>query len=88
MRRPDSVNVPLRLVLDGTKCDGHGICTLRCPERISIDEWGYADVSSELIIRRGSRSRARRAVRACPEGALTLHTVDAAPERSSTPVVG
>jgi ferredoxin len=77
----------MRLVLDGTKCDGHGICTLRCPERISIDEWGYAVVSNEPIIRRGSLAHAQRAIRACPEEALTMHAVDRAPERAATPVV-
>jgi ferredoxin len=88
VKRPNSINVPLRLVLDETKCDGHGICTLRCPELISIDEWGYAVVSSEPIVRRRTLTHATRAMRACPESALTLLAVEVAPERATTPMVG
>lgn len=66
--------LPLRLkiLVDGTKCDAHGICALRLPERISLDQWGYALVSDEKIVRRVTLRRARRAVVACPNGALEL----------------
>ncbi len=66
--------VPLRLkiLVDGTKCDAHGICALRLPERISLDQWGYALVSDQKIVRRVTLRRARRAVAACPNGALEL----------------
>ena len=61
-----------RLVLDGSRCDGRGICALCCPERISLDQWGFARVDSEPIGRDAVLTRARRAVAACPEGALSL----------------
>lgn len=87
MKSRRRVNIPMRLVLDTTRCDGHGICSLRCPERLSIDEWGYAVVDSEAIIQRGSFVRAQRAIRACPEGALTMRTIVEAPESATTPLV-
>ena len=58
---PDTI----RLTVDGSKCDGHGICALIIPERISLDAWGFADVARTL-------ARAKRAVNACPVRALTL----------------
>lgn len=60
------------LELDAARCDGHGICLLRFPERIALDEWGFAEVQREPIRDRATLRRARRVVDACPEGALRL----------------
>lgn len=60
------------LELDSSICDGHGICALCCSERIGLDEWGYAVVNSEPIVDARVLKRARRAIAACPEGALSL----------------
>jgi ferredoxin len=60
------------LRLDGAKCDGHGICMLRLPQRISLDEWGFAVLDPRPLARPEDVARARRAVRACPNGALEL----------------
>jgi ferredoxin len=65
---PDTI----RLTVDGSKCDGHGICALIIPERISLDAWGFADVESEPIEDPRTLARAKRAVNACPVRALTL----------------
>ena len=60
------------LTLDGTRCDGHGICALHCPDLVTLDEWGYAGVERTVIDSRALMRRARRAVAACPERALSL----------------
>jgi ferredoxin len=62
----------VRIVVDGSKCDGHGICALVMPERISLDAWGYADIDSDPIEDTRTLTRAKRAVSACPVGALAL----------------
>lgn len=62
----------VRLVIDASLCDGHGICALRCPELISLDEWGYAHVSRRAAGSDRVAIRARRAAAACPAGALRL----------------
>jgi len=46
---------------------------LRFPQRISLDEWGYAVVDPRQLERAEDVARAKRAVRACPAGALELH---------------
>lgn len=61
-----------RLVLDGARCDRHGICALRCPELVTLDERGYAGVGGGEITSRRILRRARSAVAGCPEGALAL----------------
>ncbi|HVC70010.1 MAG TPA: ferredoxin [Acidimicrobiales bacterium] len=63
---------PFRLVIDAARCDGHGICALRCPELVTLDEWGYAAVDGGQVTSVPTWRRARRAVAACPERALNL----------------
>jgi ferredoxin len=62
----------VRLIVDGSRCDGHGICALIVPELVSLDTWGYASLELDPIDRVRTLARARRAVRACPAGALAL----------------
>lgn len=76
MKRTSREDFASQLALDETKCDGHGICTMRCPELISLDDWGYAVISDEAIVERVTIARARRAVRSCPEGALELREIE------------
>ncbi|MDH2903362.1 MAG: ferredoxin [Actinomycetota bacterium] len=71
----------MRLLVDGSKCDAHGICALVMPERISLDAWGYANVDSSVVDDARLVARARRVVRACPAKALTL-VGDTRPARS------
>lgn len=62
----------VRLHLDATRCDGHGVCALVCPDLIRLDPWGYASlIETEDATRRVER-RARRAAAMCPARALTL----------------
>ena len=68
----------VRIVVDGSRCDGRGICALILPERISLDTWGYASVDSEPIDSPRALARARRAVNACPARALSLRNSDGA----------
>lgn len=64
----------LRLSLDPTVCDGHGLCAALYPEGVALDDWGYpivsaADVSAQDLV------HARRAVSTCPALALRLTRV-------------
>jgi ferredoxin len=64
-----------RLVLDAARCDGHGICALRCPDRVSLDQWGYATVDPAPVEPGRMTRRALNVVAACPKGALHLAPV-------------
>ncbi|MDA8290893.1 MAG: ferredoxin [Actinomycetota bacterium] len=77
--RSGSPTAAYRLLLDGARCDGHGICSIRCPERVALDEWGFAVVDATPVSSPTSLDRARRACRACPAGALDLVAADWAP---------
>ncbi len=61
----------MKLDIDWTRCDGHGLCSALLPERITRDEWGYP-VLHHPAVDPGSPTAARRAVAACPALALRL----------------
>ena len=65
----------VRIVFDASRCDGFGMCAVVCPELITLDRWGFADVSRRPISDPALRRKAARAVRCCPKGALTLAAV-------------
>jgi ferredoxin len=58
------------LRVDWPACKARGLCAELLPELVSLDEWGYpvvqSDVSDELV------GAARDAVRMCPRLALRL----------------
>lgn len=61
----------MKLEVDWTRCDGHGLCARLLPERIGVDEWGFpvvadSDIDAALV------RHARRTVSACPQLALRL----------------
>jgi ferredoxin len=62
--------------LDPTRCRGHGICALFFPDGVELDQWGYGR-SLEVPVE-GSRAaaKARRAARACPNGAISYEVID------------
>ena len=63
------------LHLDPTLCDAHGFCAELLPELIHLDEWGYPIFTSGGLVTEiphGLTSEAKRAVTACPVGALRL----------------
>lgn len=61
-----------RLVADASRCDGHGICVLRCPDLLTLDAWGFVGVDSKEPLSDRDLRRAQSAVAACPEKALAL----------------
>ena len=61
----------MRLEIDWTRCDGHGLCARLLPERITLDDHGFPvlpdrQVDDQLL------PHARRAVAICPRLALRL----------------
>lgn len=66
------------LEVDMTKCDGHGICAWLFPDRVGLDDWGYAWVDPASIDTPRLRRKARAAVRSCPRRALSLTSASAA----------
>jgi ferredoxin len=60
-----------QIIVDRIKCDGHGMCAELLPEMISLDDWGYPIIKSE-VVPGPLMEHAQRAVDACPVLALKL----------------
>ncbi len=71
--------------VDPTRCRGHGICALMFPEGLELDRWGYGRPLDELHEGRRRLAQARRAERACPNGAISF-TVEEAADPPPSPV--
>jgi ferredoxin len=61
----------MRIDVDWTRCDGHGMCALLLPEAIRADADGFPVVRDPRVPTDLVR-HARRAVAACPALALRL----------------
>jgi ferredoxin len=63
----------MKLEIDWTRCDRHGLCAALLPQRITLDEWGFPLLHDA---RPGEdtadTAQLRRAVAACPSLALRL----------------
>ncbi len=63
------------LLLDRTRCDGHGSCAELLPEVLDLDDWGFPLVRSgqrDPVVPGDLEAHARHAVAACPRQALRL----------------
>ena len=67
----------IRLTFDAARCDGVGMCSLVFPEGISLDPWGFAQVTSDPISDPKLQGKARRAIAACPRSAIAAVSNDA-----------
>ncbi len=62
----------MKLAIDWTRCDGHGLCRALLPGRIELDEWGFPMIR-DTAVSSADEGDARRAVAACPALALYLN---------------
>jgi ferredoxin len=67
--------------VDMVRCAGHAVCAWVFPDRISLDEWGFAHVDTQPITTGREKRRARAAVNACPRRALGVNSALPAPTR-------
>jgi ferredoxin len=62
----------MRVQIDWTRCDAHGLCAALAPHRIALDEWGFPVIAPAPL----SEAEARRVVAACPALALRVQAED------------
>ncbi len=61
----------MKLEIDWTRCDGHGLCATLLPHRVRRDEWGFPLIAAAPV-RAAEVTDVRRAVGVCPALALRL----------------
>jgi ferredoxin len=70
-----------RLVVDWTRCHGHGLCAHLVPEMVHLDSQGYP-VILNIPVPTWLEKDAQQAVHMCPELALRLTSATPAPTRT------
>ncbi|SDQ79328.1 NADH-quinone oxidoreductase subunit NuoF family protein [Thermostaphylospora chromogena] len=68
---PDDDNSNEHLVIDWSRCQGHGLCAKILPQMVKLDAHGYP-VISDIPISGAHSQRARRAIEMCPALALRI----------------
>ena len=62
----------MRVRLDRTVCDGFGICGRHAPDHFTLDDWGYASLTSNARLPEAAREQITRAVLDCPAHAISF----------------
>ena len=62
----------MKIIVDATLCEGNGVCEAIAPELFRLDDAGQLRVDSTGPVTAEQRTRAAKAVRCCPKGALRL----------------
>ena len=66
----------MRIVIDHELCTGHGRCFDLAAEVFVDDENGYGQLREGIALSAELESSAPRAVRSCPEGAISMDDDD------------
>lgn len=61
----------MRIKIDAEKCQGNARCWTWAPKLFELNDEGYLD-PGDVDVPPGEEENARRAVKSCPERALTL----------------
>lgn len=65
----------LSLKLDMGRCEGHGICAVLAARSIDLDQWGFPVIQPDPLSSEQQTRLVRRAIAACPAGALQLEVI-------------
>ena len=63
---------PLRVSVDGGRCQGHQMCAIAAPELFESDDYGYAHAIGDGMVPPHLETSAHRAAANCPERAVVL----------------
>lgn len=61
----------MRLIIDPTRCGGHGTCAQLLTDNIVLDKWHFP-ILERAKLRDSHFEAARRAVQLCPELAISI----------------
>jgi ferredoxin len=69
----------LKVHVDQDKCQGHNRCYALAPELFDVDDLGTSFERGDGVVPGALVDKARRAVGNCPEYAISISEIDAAP---------
>jgi ferredoxin len=63
----------MKVIVDDSRCAGHGVCVASCPEVFAFADDGYA-VAQESDVYGERADAVRDAIENCPEHAITIQS--------------
>lgn len=64
----------MKVSVDNSRCEAHGMCEATVPEFFTLDDQGYSFVGKDKPVPPGQEDRVRAGVESCPVGALSIST--------------
>jgi ferredoxin len=61
----------MKVSIDNTRCEAHGMCEATVPEFFTLDDDGYSSIGTDKPVPPGQEDRVRMGVDSCPVAALT-----------------
>jgi ferredoxin len=62
----------VKVSVDSSRCEAHGMCEATVPEFFTLDEEGYSSVGTDKPVAPGQEDPVRLGVESCPVQALSM----------------
>jgi ferredoxin len=62
----------MKVSVDSSRCEAHGMCEAAEPEFFTLDDEGYSSIGTDKPVPAGEEDRVRMGAESCPVGALTV----------------
>ena len=61
----------MKVSVDPSRCEAHGMCEATAPEFFTLDDEGYSSIGKDKPVPVGHEDRVRMGVESCPVAALS-----------------
>jgi ferredoxin len=62
----------MKVSVDNSRCEAHGMCEATVPEFFTVDDEGYSSIGKDKPVPAGQGDRVRTGVESCPVAALSI----------------
>ena len=62
----------MKVGVDSSRCEAHGMCEATVPEFFTLDDEGYSSIGTDKPVPAADEDRVRMGAQSCPVGALTV----------------
>lgn len=62
----------MKVSVDPSRCEAHGMCEATVPEFFTLDDEGYSSIGAGKPVPPGQEDRVRLGVESCPVAALSI----------------
>ena len=63
----------MKVSVDNSRCEAHGMCEATMPEFFTLDDEGYSSIGKDKLVSAEQEHRVRVGVESCPVAALSIN---------------